>query len=98
MRDLTRLRRQTSIWEKLDARLKDAVELVQMGDRSRPDLEAEVDAIAAIVDRLEFQALFSGQYDDEDALLAIHAGAGGRKPGLGPDVAADVHPLAETTT
>ena len=78
MRDLTRLRRQTSIWEKLDARLKDAVELVQMGDEDlRPDLEAEVDAIAAIVDRLEFQALFSGQYDDEDALLAIHAGAGG---------------------
>lgn len=78
MRELTRLRRQTSIWEKLDARLKDAVELVQMGDEDlRPDLEAEVDAIAAIVDRLEFQALFAGQYDDEDALLAIHAGAGG---------------------
>src|SRR5690606_4631531 len=78
MRELTRLRRQTSIWEKLDARLKDAVELVQMGDEDlRPDLEAEVDAIAAIVDRLEFEALFAGQYDDEDALLAIHAGAGG---------------------
>ncbi len=78
MRELTRLRRQTAIWEKLDARLKDAVELVQMGDDDlRAELEAEVDAIAAIVDRLEFQALFSGQYDEEDALLAIHAGAGG---------------------
>jgi peptide chain release factor 2 len=78
MRELTRLRRQTAIWEKVDRRLKDALELAQMGDEELyEELEAEVNAVAATVDRLEFQALFSGQYDDEDALLAIHAGAGG---------------------
>jgi peptide chain release factor 2 len=78
MRELTRLRRQTGIWEKVNRRLKDALELAQMGDEELyEELEAEVNAIAATVDRLEFQALFSGQYDDEDALLAIHAGAGG---------------------
>jgi peptide chain release factor 2 len=78
MRELTRLRRQTSIWERLNRRLGDALELAQMDDEELYDeLQAEVDAIAATVGRLEFQALFSGQYDDEDALLAIHAGAGG---------------------
>jgi peptide chain release factor 2 len=78
MRELTRLRRQTGIWERVGRRLNDALELAQMGDEELyEELEAEVNAIAAIVDRLEFQALFSGQYDDEDALLAIHAGAGG---------------------
>ncbi len=78
MRELTRLRRQTGIWEKVNRRLGDALELAQLGDEELyQELEAEVNAIAATVDRLQFQALFSGEYDDEDALLAIHAGAGG---------------------
>jgi peptide chain release factor 2 len=78
MRELTRLRRQTAIWEKVNRRLSDALELAQLGDADLyNELKAEVNVVASVVDRLEFQALFSGQYDDEDALLAIHAGAGG---------------------
>jgi peptide chain release factor 2 len=37
----------------------------------------EIEFLAATVDDLEFDALFSDEYDDEDAILAIHAGAGG---------------------
>jgi peptide chain release factor 2 len=36
-----------------------------------------VDGLVAQVEDLEFRALFAGEYDDEDAILAIHAGAGG---------------------
>jgi len=75
---LTRLRRQVSVWEKVGKRLHDTVELAELGDEDlQEELAAEVRALEKIVDRLEFQALFSGKYDDEDALLAIHAGAGG---------------------
>lgn len=78
MRELTRLRRQVAVWEKVGKRLHDTVELAELGDDDlQEELAAEVRALEKIVDRLEFQALFSGKYDDEDALLAIHAGAGG---------------------
>jgi len=78
MREMTRLRRQTAVWEKVSERLDDALELAEMGDEELADeLEQEVGALERMVGELQFQALFSGKYDDEDALLAIHAGAGG---------------------
>lgn len=78
MRELTRLRRQVEVWQRVSKRLDDALELAMMDDESlRDEMQQELETLATIVDRLEFQALFSGQYDDEDALLAIHAGAGG---------------------
>ena len=78
MRELTRLRRQTAVWEKVSERLEDALELAELGDEDLADeLEYEVAVLTNMVDELQFQALFSGKYDDEDALLAIHAGAGG---------------------
>lgn len=78
MRELTRLRRQVNVWERVSKRLADAVELAALDDGSlAKDLQQELDVLAATVAKLEFQALFSGRYDDEDAILAIHAGAGG---------------------
>lgn len=78
MRALTRLRRQVEIWEKVSKRLEDTLELAQLGDDDlRAELAGEVDGLVAQVEDLEFRALFAGEYDDEDAILAIHAGAGG---------------------
>jgi len=78
MRELTRLRRQVSTWERVSKRLDDAIELASMDDESLADeMRQELNALSRVVDRLQFQALFSGRYDDQDALLAIHAGAGG---------------------
>lgn len=78
MRELTRLRRQVTVWERVSKRLEDALELAAMDDEDlRAEMKQELDTLRQIVDRLEFQALFSGKYDDQDALLAIHAGAGG---------------------
>lgn len=78
MRELTRLRRQVAVWERVSKRLEDALELATLDDESlRDEMEQELETLRTIVDRLQFQALFSGRYDDQDALLAIHAGAGG---------------------
>lgn len=78
MRELTRLRRQVSVWERVTGRLEDTLELASLRDEDlQEELEKETEELAEFVDRLQFQALFSGRYDDEDALLAIHAGAGG---------------------
>jgi peptide chain release factor 2 len=78
MRELTQLRDEVGIWESISAKLTDTLELVQLND---PDLEeelsAEVEWLSDQVEKLEFRALFSDQYDDEPAIMAIHAGAGG---------------------
>lgn len=78
MRDLTKLRDQVSVWQEVSARLQDALILAELGDEELgAELTQEVATLAEGVSRLEFQTLLAGEYDDEDAILAIHAGAGG---------------------
>ncbi len=78
MRRLARLKEGVESWERAQHRLDDAIELVELGDEDlAAELAAEADALQAEVERLSFQAKLSGEYDAEDAYLAIHAGAGG---------------------
>ena len=78
MKKLSSLRDELSDWQTLQQRVHDALELAQIGDDSlRDELEKEATAIAKEVDRREFHVMLSGEYDRGDALLAIHAGAGG---------------------
>jgi peptide chain release factor 2 len=73
-----KLREEVEGWRVFQQRLQDAMELCRMDDTSmRTDLEREVSAIEQEVERRVFNAMFSGRYDDDDAILAIHAGAGG---------------------
>jgi peptide chain release factor 2 len=49
-----------------------------MEDESmRDELDAEISSIETELERRAFTAMLSGKYDSENALLAIHAGAGG---------------------
>ena len=65
-------------WQLTNQRVSDALELSQLGDESlRQDLEKEVDYLEVDIEQREFRAMLSGKYDHGDALLAIHAGAGG---------------------
>jgi len=58
--------------------IDDALELAALDDEGLyAELAAETDRLAGIVARMEFEAVFSGPYDAEDAVLAIQAGAGG---------------------
>ena len=78
MQRMARLREQVDSWRQLRQRVDDALELASLGDDGlRPEIEAELAAIEPEVERREFQALLSGDYDADDAILAIHAGAGG---------------------
>lgn len=78
MQELTRLREEVAIWEKASHRLADARELAELGDDELyDDLQREVEQLTKAVGDLEFRTLFAGKYDDEPAILAIHAGAGG---------------------
>ena len=49
-----------------------------MDDESlRPELELEIASLETELDERSFTAMLSGKYDEDDAILAIHAGAGG---------------------
>ncbi len=72
------LRDEIGSWRDFEHRIKDAVELAGMDDESmRGELEVEITAIEVELDKRSFTAMLSGPYDADDALLAIHAGAGG---------------------
>ncbi len=78
MKELAALRDEVQGWQVLSQRINDALELAQLDDESlRPELEKEVEALEAELDQRELRAMLSGKYDQGDALLAIHAGAGG---------------------
>ena len=78
MKKLSSLRQEVDSWQSLRQRLSDTLELAQMEDESlRSDLESEAAAIEAELEKRELSAMLSGKYDRGDALLAIHAGAGG---------------------
>ena len=78
MKDASALREQSESWRKLRAHLDDLMELARLQDESlRDELELETAALEAELDRRSFLTMLSGSYDRDDALLAIHAGAGG---------------------
>jgi len=78
MKTLANLEGELKSWAILEERLEDAMELAEMGDESiEDDLQKEVLALQEEIGKREFDAMLAGEYDRGDALLAIHAGAGG---------------------
>ena len=78
MKTLSALENEIKGWETLEQQLKDAQELADLDDENiQEELKAEVMLIQAEIEKREFDAMLSGTYDQGDAILAIHAGAGG---------------------
>jgi peptide chain release factor 2 len=82
MRQLSELREQVTTWRDLNQRVTDALDLLELAEAEADeavigDLQAELETIEATLDKLEFQICLSGKHDRDDALLSIHAGAGG---------------------
>jgi len=78
MKQYNSIKAEVDSWRSFSRRLHDALELAELDDESlRADLEAEVLAIEAELEKRSFTAMLSGRYDHDSAILAIHAGAGG---------------------
>ncbi len=70
------------LYDGLVRQLEDAETLFELareeGDASfEPEISAGVTELARLLDSLELRSLFSGTYDDHDALCEVHAGEGG---------------------
>lgn len=78
MQRLAALQENVNYWTQLRRAIYDAQELLALDDEELlPELEAEVARLEEEYARAEFRLLLSGPHDKGDALLAIHAGAGG---------------------
>jgi len=78
MRRLTRLRREIDSWLAIKSRIEDALELALLdGFSLREEIKNETTVLEAEVEKRELTTLLSGEYDAHDAILLIHAGAGG---------------------
>lgn len=78
MQEISRLNGEIAHWQALEGRIEDALELAQLNDESLSDeLGSEVAALRETVERMALQTLLNGPYDVDNAILGIHAGAGG---------------------
>jgi len=78
MKEISSLKDEVKEWQTLRQTISDTLELAQMEDDSiYSDLDRETTKLEAEVSKREFEAKLSGPYDRGNALMAIHAGAGG---------------------
>lgn len=80
MRQLAEKSRVVQRWRGLEKKLADFTELIALSREDevmQKEIEKELDELGSQLDELEFQIAFRGEFDARNAILAIHAGAGG---------------------
>ena len=82
MRRMADLKQESESWTALDSRASELDELLELamaeGDESLTEsMGEELAALESELEGLEFRLMLSGEYDGHNAILALHAGAGG---------------------
>ncbi len=78
MKRLSFLDHQIEEWKELQTQIEGLGSLLELDDGSLTDeITSQVDQLEELMAEKEITLLLSGQYDQGDAILAIHAGAGG---------------------
>jgi peptide chain release factor 2 len=82
MRLLAETRKTVEQWRGLEKKVVDIKDLASLASEEEEtsldeEIRQEVDAVGSRLDELEFELAFSGEYDSRNAILTIHAGAGG---------------------
>jgi len=81
-RRASELETEVNLWSKIKTELKDLLEITEIDKEDQSvnlsaDVEKQIERLEKVFAQEEFSLLFSGEYDAEDAIVAIHAGAGG---------------------
>jgi peptide chain release factor 2 len=80
MKKLADVRSEIAVLEPLIAKAREIGEFLDLGESDgalETELSEEIDSLRARVDEAEMSAVLDGEYDSHDAIVSIHAGAGG---------------------
>ena len=80
MRQLAEHKKVVEQWRELEKKVLDLMELIPLTGEDEPlqaEIRSETEKVGAALEQLEFQLAFSGEYDARNAIMAVHAGAGG---------------------
>jgi len=80
MRQLAEHTRVVEKWRGFEKKVSEIAELIPLAEEDvslEIEIEAEIEKTASRLDKLELELAFSSEYDARNAILALHAGAGG---------------------
>ena len=80
MRRLSQAQKMVQQWRTLEEKTADITELISLAEEDsslQAEIQSEISTIASQLDELEIELAFSSEYDARNAILTIHAGAGG---------------------
>ena len=82
MKELKALKSSFEKYDELERGLEDAKTLIEMADEENdasliPEVENELSVFEEKLETLRIETLLSGEYDKDNAILTLHAGAGG---------------------
>ena len=82
MKTLKSLKDDVATYEKLATQFEDIETLIEMGyeendDSLIPEIEEMLSEFVTTFDNIRIKTLLSGEYDGDNAILSLHAGAGG---------------------
>lgn len=76
--DYQDIKKEVEKWSELEKRANDLIELAESPDESlKNEIETEIEKLEKEYSNYEFYLLLNGQYDKNNAIIAIHAGSGG---------------------
>jgi peptide chain release factor 2 len=78
MKQIAKLETRTEPWSRLQKTAQEVTDLLELKDKSlEAELADQIAGLAASFGILKEDLKFNGPYDDHDAIVSIHAGAGG---------------------
>ena len=80
MRQLSEAQKIVQQWRGLEKKTADIAELISLVEEDaslQVEIQSEIEEISSRLDELELELAFSSEYDARNAILTIHAGAGG---------------------
>ncbi len=80
MRQLSEQKKVVQRWREMERKVADIAELISLAEEDaslKEEIQSEIEAVTSRLDELELEIAFSSEYDARNAILTIHAGAGG---------------------
>ena len=82
MKELKSYKDDVEVYRQLETSYEDIETLIEMGYEENdasiiPEIEEELNSLKESYEQLRIKTLLSGEYDHNDAILSLHAGAGG---------------------